>query len=1008
MMNRPLWCRSVLGLILLMISAVTQAQCTGTAAYTIPADNWSEPEVPMSPSWTSNVPPAVAGQTLMGAPHCEENPPYSANCNVCPSYFSATLSATGNRVVMYLCRSNTYTISLCTSSDDWDSEISVTNTSSTVLFAYDDDGCGTSNGHATVIFDPPNSGLYLIKVHGNGCTPPPANGTIIIACSQGPCPGPGDNPCASTPLATCNPNFVSCGPVPGAIPFPALGVDCTTLSGSTAFMTGTLTVDPPTCGVYPSTGDIWFTALSSANGTLALDIHHVSATNLAMALYTVAGACPTPELTAVACNNDLVQGSDLEPYLSVSGLQPFAIHYIRVWPEAHQFNGGSFQLCAYWPVAPVNDQPCGAIELDMSNPFCSPATFNTQDATPLTSTTTSPSSPSCGDAGNDLWFTITVPEAGRVTLNTIAGSLTNMAMALYTGDCEGPLTEIACNDNSPLGGNMPYLNPSTVFTAGQVLWIRVWNRTNGFGTFQICAYMTQPPANDEPCGAFPIEPLFGCLMTEISTENATQTNPDLYGSGSIPDPSCGGTPNNDVWFSVVVPANGEFALDMDDATMDDAAMAVYRRIAGDCPEDASFSEVSGACFVSGSSNPGAGAMPAGTVTGLTPGETVYIRVWRQSGLSGSGHLCVRRTDTLPVQPGVLCYYTLRMTDTAGDGWNGSYVTIQIGAAPPVNYTIDGGAGYISFPVSLLDPVAIFYTAVGGFQNEIQFHLVNNYAGIVFGSTSPPSNGLNYIAAADCYPPPPGPGDCDHAYFRVHPSLGEPVFASQNSPDQQEDLNTNNRGCLLLGEQGGTWLSFLMLTSGPFAYEVVASDPSTTDFDFALWGPLDADECPPTTGPIRCSFAAGAGSTGLNFIAQDESEDANGDGWVAHVDVLAGEEYLMYVNGHTPVVGSFQLIPILSTGQVEMPASGYELQLIPNPVTRSNTDLLILLEQRSALHISIQDATGRLVHASTMELVPGRQRIPLDTKDLRGGSYVVRVSSQDAQHAARSRVLIVAE
>lgn len=886
----------------------------------------------------------------------------------------------------------------------------MTNTSNTIFYAYDDDGCGGSAGHAQLTFNPPTSGIYFIKVHGPGCSEPneEQTGTLWISCGQAFCPGNGNEPCANLPLPSCNPNFSDCGATEGAIPFPSLSSTCTTLNGTTLGMTGTQTVAAPNCGIYPNTGDVWFTVPSSDEGTLALDLSHQSATNLAMALYSVTGTCPSLALTQVACNADINVPTDLDPYINVGGLEPSTTYYIRVWPEANSANGGTFQLCAYWPVPPANDQPCGAIALDMSNTVCVPATFNTQDATALHSVTTQPSSPTCTTAnpGSDLWFTLTVPEDGRVTIQTAAGSLTNMAMAVYTGPCTGPLTQAACNDNGPENGNMPALTTAATYATGQVLWIRVWSQSSAYGTFDICAYMAQPPVNDNPCGALPLNVQFGCLMTTITTEFATQTPTDLFGTGSIPDPSCGGAPQNDVWFSAVVPPNGELALDMDDGIMNNAAFAVYRFLDGDCPDGGELVEIANSCATSGSTNGGAGSMPAQTITGLTPGATVYIRVWRQSGPIGTAFLCLRRTDSLPVQSGVSCYYTLRMTDTGGNGWNGSYVTIQIGAEPAVNYTIPNGLGSISFPVAQFDPVMITYTAVGGFQNEISYLVVDHTNGLIFGSTSPPNVGFNYLGGSSCYPPPPGPNDCDQAYFRVHPSLGNPYFPAQNSSGQSEDLNGDNQGCLQIGEQNGTWLSFLMLSNGPFAYEIEAFSPENTDFDFALWGPLDADDCPPTTQPIRCSFAAGAGSTGLNFVATDETEDESGDGWVAHVDVLAGEEYLMIVNGHTTDVGTFLLNPILPTQVYETPIAPGALRVLPNPAARADVELVLWNEGPGTLSISFSDAAGRTVHQIRIAGTSGEQRIPVSVDEWAAGIYNVRVSDPHRSRAEQTRLVVM--
>ncbi|MEZ4740271.1 MAG: hypothetical protein R2818_13165 [Flavobacteriales bacterium] len=120
------------------------------------------------------------------------------------------------------------------------------------------------------------------------------------------------------------------------------------------------------------------------------------------------------------------------------------------------------------------------------------------------------------------------------------------------------------------------------------------------------------------------------------------------------------------------------------------------------------------CSVGGSAN--SNLMPTLTLTtGLIPGETLYIRLWRQTGPSSNFLICATRTD----QPAGTCLYALRMSDTAGDGWNGSFVTVNryIGGIPPPvaspPYTIIGANGYITFAANPGDIIELVYTPVGG-------------------------------------------------------------------------------------------------------------------------------------------------------------------------------------------------------------------------------------------------------------------------------------------------------
>ncbi|MBX2973710.1 MAG: T9SS type A sorting domain-containing protein [Flavobacteriales bacterium] len=389
----------------------------------------------------------------------------------------------------------------------------------------------------------------------------------------------------------------------------------------------------------------------------------------------------------------------------------------------------------------------------------------------------------------------------------------------------------------------------------------------------------------------------GCMMGVISTDLASQTAISTYGANTVPNPSCGGAPLNDVWFTAVVPASGKLTFDMDDYQMNDAALAVYRRT-GTCPTP-TFAQVAGACFFGGSTNAGAGNMPRGTVTGLTPGETVYIRVWREAGSAGNAYLCIQDPDPPPVTS-FDCYLTLRMNDTGGNGWNGSRVTINnlTAGTGPVDYTILSGSGFINIPVGHTDNILVSYTAVGGFQNEISFTIVNQNNSLVFSSANPPVAGINWNGDVSCAAAVVPIGDCAGAYrFCSAESIN---YSDAMNPGLVNDLAPalNNRGCMSSGERAGAWFKLTPNGTGTLAFTITPG--GSADYDFAVWGPnYGGSICPPPGPPIRCSWAAGSGPTGLSASAADNTEGAGGDRWVSHItNVQEGEYYWFYVDNYS--------------------------------------------------------------------------------------------------------------
>ncbi len=100
----------------------------------------------------------------------------------------------------------------------------------------------------------------------------------------------------------------------------------------------------------------------------------------------------------------------------------------------------------------------------------------------------------------------------------------------------------------------------------------------------------------------------------------------------------------------------------------------------------------------------------------------------------------------------------------------------------------------------------------------------------------------------------------------------------NDPD-------NDPGCITLGEHESIWLYFEFDASTPPNSELTfVIDPFdfTDDYDFALYGPNVS--CDNLGSPIRCSFSADDGPTGLSTGSNDTTEDAFGDAFVSEIYV----------------------------------------------------------------------------------------------------------------------------
>lgn len=201
--------------------------------------------------------------------------------------------------------------------------------------------------------------------------------------------------------------------------------------------------------------------------------------------------------------------------------------------------------------------------------------------------------------------------------------------------------------------------PTTPFTPNTLLYLKITAVGTG-GESSGCTELMftsapPPPANDECATAttLTVNPDLNCTtVTSGYTIGATD-------SGTVPDP-CYGTPDDDVWYKFVATA-----------TTHKISLLNIQSV-GTNPDDTDtyFQVFSGGCGALSSifcSDP-----PSGLVTGLTVGETYWVRVYSYSdtGSNQSFDICI---GTLPAPPandecfGALAATTFPYTYAQNDG-----------------------------------------------------------------------------------------------------------------------------------------------------------------------------------------------------------------------------------------------------------------------------------------------------------------------------------------------------
>jgi len=295
------------------------------------------------------------------------------------------------------------------------------------------------------------------------------------------------------------------------------------------------------------------------------------------------------------------------------------------------------------------DEPCSAATLAV-NASCVNSTY-----TNIGATGTGIPGPGCGAySGGDLWFTATVPASGgfTVTGSTVGGSaLTDGDMAIYSAPaCGGAYSLVGCDDNSA-PGNMPTLTVGCR-TPGEVLYIRFWeNGNDAFGQFNICAVANAAPANDDACGATTL--VVGSYCASVQGTTAASSG------SAVAAPSCANYLGRDVWYRLTVPASGNITVTtstVGGSALTDGGLAIYT--ATNCAVAATFTQV--AC---NDDIGGGNLMSSIALTGQTPGQTLYVRVWSRGNTTcGAFNICAFSPNDDPctafaISVGASCSYT---------------------------------------------------------------------------------------------------------------------------------------------------------------------------------------------------------------------------------------------------------------------------------------------------------------------------------------------------------------
>ncbi|MDR6920541.1 T9SS type A sorting domain-containing protein [Chryseobacterium sp. 2987] len=384
-----------------------------------------------------------------------------------------------------------------------------------------------------------------------------------------------------------------------------------TVAGTTLDATDSGLAPAPCYGTADD--DVWykFTATASIHVISLKNIVSVGSDNSTDMYFQVFnGTCGN--LTSIKC-------SDPEENI-VRDLTPGETYYIRVYSYYGAGRAQTFNICVGMLPPPVaNDECSGAVTLTVNaDLFCGNKTSGT-----TIGGTDSGIDPCEGESDDDVWYKFTAVETSHAislsNVDSIYGYDSPM-FEIFSGSC-GALTSIGCSDYET-SQILTGLNP------GETYYIRIFSDAEGFNTFDICigTLPDAPPANDECSGAVALT-----VNSDMSCSNKISGHTAEATDSGI-DP-CDGEADDDVWYKFTAVGTSHIVSISNVAAVSGYGGAFFEVFSGACDTLTNI-----VC---------SDYEDYQVLSGLTPGETYYIRVFSMYDGAITFDLCV---GTLPPAP----------------------------------------------------------------------------------------------------------------------------------------------------------------------------------------------------------------------------------------------------------------------------------------------------------------------------------------------------------------------
>jgi hypothetical protein len=378
------------------------------------------------------------------------------------------------------------------------------------------------------------------------------------------------------------------------------------------------TLSEPACdGQLITDDDVWFKFIATSNA------HRINIRGFlqnASMVEVYSGSCAAK--TRITNCNDFSNGGN-PGFVNLGGLTAGTEYFFRVFSVfSTPASASSFEVAVTTTVAPANDDCTAAETIPVNGVSCQTSFASTLANATSSKVVLCASANTPNHLYRDVWFKFVATAKAHFISTTFQLQLSR-DLTIFSGDCNS-LVAIGCQNISNVTEGIAIGS----LTVGQTYFVRVGSSSfSDFSNFNICVSTPVFDANDDCASAFTITSSGNtdCNRVFGNNANASQSGLSCVSANLT-------TTVYDQWYKFTADQT-QYRLRMASAQSVRLSMEVLR---GNCGTLTTVT--GGACT---SSTTGNDTIREVKITGLTLGETYFVRVAGDRLIAGAYNLCLK-------------------------------------------------------------------------------------------------------------------------------------------------------------------------------------------------------------------------------------------------------------------------------------------------------------------------------------------------------------------------------